>query len=87
MTSLPNGFMSVKDASKRLGVTQQTVRSAIEREEIKAVKRFARWWVSVDSVDRLLKIDERAAHLCTLGHQTATAVTPQRVRAQRGALV
>lgn len=59
--TLPDGFMSVEDAASRLRVSEQTVRAAIKRNEIAAVKRFRKWWVSRASVEALMRIDERAA--------------------------
>ena len=53
--------MTVKEAAAYLGRGEWAVQSAIKRGEIKAKKVLGRWYLSRESVEALLRIDERAA--------------------------
>lgn len=57
----PPGFMSKAQAMELLGCGRWALESSIDRGELKAKKLFNRIWISRESVEALLRIDERAA--------------------------
>ncbi len=46
--------LSIADAAARLGVHRQTLRAAIERGDVRAVRVGRRWLVPVAAIDELL---------------------------------
>jgi excisionase family DNA binding protein len=46
-----NAAYTVASLAAELGVSQKTIRSAIARRELPAVKRGSRWIISLDAVD------------------------------------
>jgi hypothetical protein len=57
----PPGWMSKAQAMERLNCGSWALDSAIKKGEIQAKKFFGRVWIYQESVERLLKMDERAA--------------------------
>ena len=53
--------LSIAEAASRLGIHRQTLRAAIERGDLRAVRIGRRWLVPVAAIDELLEGDRAGA--------------------------
>ena len=49
-----NGLLRVPEVARRYGLHEDTVRRAIKRGELSAVRAFGRTWVREEELERLL---------------------------------
>lgn len=80
------GWLTTGQAADRLGVTIPTVKDWIRRGTLKGRQVGNRWWVSVESVERVLGIREMLAEMEEDGYPTEEEIhdLTKRIRRRMG---